>query len=462
MWRRFLIFLVLVSPSGLFAQAELPEHVIALSRIKGRMQQSLDHIPNYTCRQTIERARLTKNAVRRMERQSRRGKGSRSEVNLPLESSDRLQVDLALVDGEELYSWPDAESFEEQSLGEMVGFGNLSAGTFAATAHNLFATHAALFTFAGRDDIGGRTLLRFNFRVGLMQSGFVLSDAAGREAEVPYGGSIWADPDSFDLVRIETQAREIPAYLDIVSAVSRIEYQSVDLNGESFLIPRMAHETTGLRSGAENHNRTEFSDCRRFGASSGISFGNENAVEFDQPVRWEEIELPVGVPLAVRLTSKVDSGTSKIGDRVEGVLESDARDGGEVVAPKDAVVLGRIRRLERYRSSAPYYTLGIELSQVRFDGKRARFTGRMTRMLPVPGVSFGGGPGGSDRSTVDGLTSGRRIVRSETETYTDIDLAGVSVMSIQGGEFHIGPGWRMTWETLVAEPANRTRGAGTN
>lgn len=450
MWRRFLIFLVLVSPSGLFPQAELPDHVIALARIKGRIQQSLDHIPNYTCRQTIERARLTKNTVRRMERQSRQGKESRSEVNIPLESSDKLQVDLAYVDGEELYSWPGAESFEDQSLDEMVGFGNLSVGIFAATAHNLFGTHAALFEFAGRDDIGGRTLLRFDFRVGLMQSGFVLSDATGREAEVPYGGSIWADPRTFDLVRIETQAREIPDYLEIASAVSRIDYQSVELNGESFLIPRMAHETTGLRSGAENHNRTEFSDCRRFGASSGISFGDEDAVEVDQPVRWEDIEFPVGVSLAIRLMSEVDSGESKIGDRVEGVLESDARHGGEIVAPKGAEVLGRIRRLERYSSSPPYYTLGIELSEVRFDGKRARFTGRMTRMLPVPGVAFGG-PSGSGRSSVDGLTSGRRIERSETETYTDFDLPGVSVESIQGSEFHIGPGWRMTWETVATE-----------
>ncbi len=447
---RFLILLVLVGPSGLFAQAELPEHVIALSLIKGRMQQSLDHIPNYTCRQTIERARLTKNAVRRMERQSRRRKGPRNEVSLPLESSDKLQVDLAYVDGKELYSWPDAESFEDQSLGDMVGFGNLSVGIFAATAHNLFGTHAALFEYAGRHDLDGRTLLRFDFRVGLMQSGFVLSDAAGREAEVPYGGSIWADPDNFDLVRIETDAREIPAYLEIVSAVSRIDYQSVDLNSENFLIPRMAHETTGLKSGAENHNRTEFSDCRRFGASSGISFGDEDAVEVDQPVRWERVEFPVGVSLAVRLTSRVDSGKSKIGDRVEGVLESDVRHNGDVVAPKGAEVLGRIRRLERYSSSAPYFTLGIALSEVRFDDKRARFTGRMTRMLRVPGVAFGG-PSGSGRSSVDGLTSGRRIERSETETYTDFDLPGVSVVSIQGSEFHIGPGWRMTWETLASE-----------
>ena len=454
MWYRFLLLLVLVSPSGLLAQVELPEHVIALSRIKGRMQQSLDHIPNYICRQTIERARLTKTAVRRIEKRLERRGEPRTEASFPLESSDTVQVDLAYVDGGELYSWPGAEAFEDRSLAEMVGFGNLSAGIFAATAHNLFATHAALFEFAGRGDAGGRALLRFDFRVGLMQSGFVLSDATGQEAEVPYGGSIWADPRTFDLVRIETHAREIPAYLEIVSAVSRIDYQSVELNCKNFLIPMTAHETTNLKSGAENHNRTAFSDCRRFGASSEISFGAEDALENDQPIRWDDIELPVGVSLAIRLTSEIDSGKSKIGDRVEGVLESDARHDGEIVAPKDAVVLGRIRRLERYSSSAPYYTLGIALSEVRFDGKRARFTGRMTRMLRVPGIAFGG-PSGGSTSSVDVLTSGqvpRRIERSEIENYTDFNLPGVSVVSIQGGRFHIGPGWRMTWETVASEP----------
>jgi len=450
---RLFILVVLVSPPGLLAQAELPDHVIALARIKGRMQQSLDHIPNYTCRQTIERSRLTKTAVRRIEKRSERRGESRTEASFPLESSDTVQVDLAYVDGGELYSWPEAEAFEDRSLGEMVGFGNLSAGIFAATAHNLFATHAALFKFAGQDDAGGRALLRFDFRVGLMQSGFLLSDPAGRKAEVPYEGSIWADPETFDLVRIETRAREIPAYLEIVSAVSRIDYQSVELNGEGFLLPRTAHEITGLRSGAESHNRTKFFDCHRFGASSEISFGTEEPLEDDRPAQWEEVELPMGVSLAIRLTSEIDSDKSRIGGRVEGVLESDARHSGEIVAPKGAAILGRIRRLERYRSSAPYFTLGIALSEVRFDGKRARFTGHMTRMLRVPGVAFGG-PSGGGTSSVDVLTSGqvpRRIERSETETYSDFDLPGVSVVSIQGNEFHIGPGWRMTWETVAAD-----------
>ena len=453
MWRRLLILSVLASPSGLFAQAELPEHVIALARIKGRMQQSLEHIPNYTCRQTIERARLTKNAVRQLERRSRRQRKARDEVSLPLESSDKLQVDLAYVDGEELYSWPDAESFAEQSLGEMVGFGNLSMGIFAATAHNLFGTHAAVFEYMGRRDLGGRALLRFDFRVGLMQSGFVLSDATGQEAEVPYGGSIWADPETFDLVRIETRAREIPTYIEITSAESSIDYQSLEFDGETFLIPSTALEITTLKSGAENRNRTAFSDCRRFGASSGISFGDEDTSDAETPTRWEEVELPVGMSLPVRLTSKISSGRSKIGDRIEGVLESDARHDGEIVVPKGAEVRGRIRRLERYTSPGPHYKLGIALSEVRFDGQRARFTGRMTRMLRVPGVDFGE-PSGGSASSVDALTSGqvpRRMKYSQTETYTDFDLPGVGVVSIQGGEFQIGSGWRMTWQTVAAE-----------
>ena len=420
------------------------------------MRTSLERIPSYLCLQTIDRVRLNKRAARRREKQQKAASGrAGTEVNVPLESTDTLRIESAYVDGKELYSWPGAETFEEQPLAEMVGFGNLSTGLLASTAHNLFLTTAALFEFVGREDLDGRPVLRYDFQVSLLQSGFVLADSSGAEAEVPYAGSIWAEPQTFNLIRIEMWAEGIPEYLKISSSVTRIDYQAVTLDGSSFLLPKTAHEVTRLRAGGEHHKRTEFADCPRFGASSELSFGAETTPR-DEDRRaglegLEDVALPAGLPLALRLTSEIGSEESRVGDAIEGVLESDAVHNGRVAVPNGAAVIGRIRRLERYAEPAAHHLLGLEISEVRFEGKRARFRAEMERVLPVPGIVFAG-PEGIARSRYDILSSGQvpgRIKRDTSETYNDIRLPGVGVIPVQGKRFRIPAGLRMTWRTVA-------------
>lgn len=449
MWR----FLVALGLAGLLGaqQVDVPYEAFALAQIKGRMQLSLLRIPDYACSQTIRRARLTKKAVERLEKQLERERKRNRNANIafPLESTDVIQVELAYVDGKELYSWPGAEGFEDRTLAEMVGFGNLSTGNFASTAHNLFDSAAARFEFVGRESLDGRELLRYDYRVGLFQSRFTLVDAAGRSADVPYAGSIWAEPETFDLVRVETRAEEIPPQLEIVAATTRIDYRRMQVGDGSFLLPAGAEETTVFRSGAESRNQTSFENCRRFGVTSQISFGES---EDPQAVGEEldEFDLPEGLDLAVRLTTPIDSEEAKIGDLVVGVLEADVTRDGTPLAPKGAEVRGRIRRLERYQDPEPYFTLGIELTELRFDRGRARFDARMLEVSPMPGMEFGR-PSATQRTSEETLSFGGvpgRLRRYQVETYEDLNLPGVGVISIRGSRFRLEPGLRMRWETI--------------
>ncbi len=449
MWR----FLVALGLAGLLGAqpVDVPYEAFALAQIKGRMQLSLQRIPDYACSQTIRRARLTKKAVARLEKQLERERKRNENVKVafPLESTDVIQVELAYVDGRELYSWPGAQTFEDRTLAEMVGFGNLSTGNFASTAHNLFDSAAARFEFVGRESLDGRELLRYDFRVGLFQSRFTLVDAAGRSADVPYAGSIWAEPETFDLIRVETRAEEIPPQLEIVAATTRIDYRRMPVGEGSFLLPAGAKETTVFRSGAESRNQTSFENCRRFGVTSEISFGEtrDPKVVVDDV---DEFDLPEGLDLAVRLTEPIDSEQAKIGDLVVGVLEADVTRDGTPLAPKGAEVRGRIRRLERYQVPEPYFTLGIELTELRFDGERAAFTGRMLEVRAMPGVEFGR-PTATGPSTDETLSFGGvpgRLRRYQVETYEDLNLPGVGVISIRGGRFRLEQGLRMHWETI--------------
>lgn len=56
------------------------------------MAQTLAVQPNYTCLETVERWVTPKNAKRTLQ--------------------DRVRLEVALVDGKEMFSWPGAEKFE--------------------------------------------------------------------------------------------------------------------------------------------------------------------------------------------------------------------------------------------------------------------------------------------------------------------------------------------------------------
>src|SRR5436309_367251 len=97
---------------------EIPAHILNLARIKRRMPEELNPLPNYTCLETMDRYVA-----------AHRGK---------MKPIDRIRIQVAIVDDKELYSWPGARPFEDSSLGDMVNSGFISDGDFVAMARNVF------------------------------------------------------------------------------------------------------------------------------------------------------------------------------------------------------------------------------------------------------------------------------------------------------------------------------------
>src|SRR5215469_12007656 len=89
----------LIAPS---AADDLPPETLLLARIKAKAADNLRRLPNYTCTQTIERSRRPARARR-------------------FEPVDMLRLEVALVAGKELFSWPGAGQFEDKGIGELVG-----------------------------------------------------------------------------------------------------------------------------------------------------------------------------------------------------------------------------------------------------------------------------------------------------------------------------------------------------
>ena len=189
------------SPGQGIPETDLDPSLIALGKIRHRMAQSLREVQNYTCAETVRRIRVEPPRKRR-KRKAGRAEGEPS-------FSDTVRLEVAVVDGKELYSWPGAE-FQPVPLSEIVGFGLTATGSFSAFAESLFVESHGRVRFAGEEDRGGRRTLRYDYGVSLFRSGYTLGTEHG-SARVPYQGSIWADPETFEVIAMTVRVPDPPA-----------------------------------------------------------------------------------------------------------------------------------------------------------------------------------------------------------------------------------------------------------
>src|SRR3954447_12597047 len=109
-------------------------------QVRAKMLANLSRLPNYTCLQTIERK------VRHAP--SRR-----------YEPVDTVRLEVALVNGKELFSWPGAGNFEDKAISDIVSGGAIGNGTFALHAKSIFQSRSARITYVGEVTKNNRRLL---------------------------------------------------------------------------------------------------------------------------------------------------------------------------------------------------------------------------------------------------------------------------------------------------------------
>jgi hypothetical protein len=141
----------------------------------------------------------------------------------------------------------------------------------------------------------------------------------------------------------------------------------------------------------------------------------------------------------------VDSKTAAVGDRLAAVIDAPVKYRDAVLIPKDAVLLGRLRRLERESTPRPHYLVGLEFGEVAFAGHHARFTGEMVGMHPVPGVSPILSTTKQYQRELGGFGS---ISTTQIENEVPFPVPGVSTFFIEGSAFQLPKGLEMTWRTI--------------
>ena len=343
---------------------DIPREQLILARVRTHMSSLLKRLPNYTCLQTIER--------------TERGRNGKTKL------IDVIRMEVALVDGKELFAWPGSKRFDDTNIADMVKGGAIGNGNFALHAKAVFQSSAPRFQFAGsRIGPDGRERYKWDFVVPQNLSGYQIGNFV-EHAFTGYHGSFWADPVTLDVTRLEVYADDIPQNLKIESASDAVDYQSVKLGEEAFLLPARSELTLTDAGGGQHRNRTSFSSCRQYTGESTISFEDAPRDEAaSEPER--SLEMPVHLRLEVALDTPLNEESSAIGDEVIALLTKSVKLGSGLTAPKGARLHGRVTHLRRQQTQMPGWAVSLTFFELEWQNTRAELR---AKLLDTPTLSM--------------------------------------------------------------------------
>jgi hypothetical protein len=216
------------------------------------MREYIAHLPDYTCRITLERFRRPKSRA-------------------PFDLGDRLRLEVAYTGGQELYSWPGNDHFESGIEDLLPGRGMVSNGSYALHVRNLFLKDVAEFSAPHDEKCEDRPCVRLDFQIPAVRSGYSLSAGNG-SAPAPLVGSAWFDAASLDIARLEVRVDEAPRSVRIAATRETTVYQRARIGDVEFVVPGISELLLRDRDGSELLNRSRFDRYRRFTGTATVSY----------------------------------------------------------------------------------------------------------------------------------------------------------------------------------------------
>jgi hypothetical protein len=408
------VWLVLTS---LAATQDLPPEVLLLARIKAHMRSELSGLPNYTCLETI--SRFHRNA-------------GQSALN-PL---DTVRLEIVYSDHHEWYGSPGDSNLGAGSPASFVGSGLIGSGAFASALNNILS--GAHFVYQGEEALGDRAAVKYDFQFPRQPNTFSISMVGG-SGTVGQKGSMWVDAQSLDLIRLETNADEIPPYLPLAAQSTFVNYARAQIGDKNALLAQQGDMRLVTSQGTENYDHMEFTHCRAFSAESAISFDPEPATATPaaaaiQPVPAISQFVPALLMVTVQLNTPVSS-TDAVGKLIDGRVVGEVRYKGKALISDGARVTGRIRRLEHYQGKAGKeksdFIVGLEFTEVETVGGRRPFYADLLKMDLAPNM----------RPTLSGEINAGEV------KVTLPELPGVASFFVGGAAFTIPAGFKTVWRT---------------
>jgi hypothetical protein len=428
---RLIVFIVLsgLGPRWPAAAQGLPPGALLLARVKAHMRQELARLPNCSCLETVRR-----------DYQPAGGK---------LRPLDTVRLEVLYSDRRELYASPGDRRFGDNQPIDFAGSGTLGNGYFALFLSEVASEHGPSYEYKGEELRGGRLLARWDYRVPVSMSGNTIT-SSGVSGTVGTKGAFWADPATYDIVRIAQEADEIPPALPVRSSETSIDYAHTNLSGTDFLLPQSADSRLVKFSGEDSRNHIEFTHCHLYGAESSISFGAPAGFPLfgASSVLEMKRELLPALPIVIKITTRITDKTA-VGALIEGVVEGNVLHKRTVLIPAGSPVRGRVRRLEWNEEKGGYYVVALEFTDLEAGGTRYRFFADLVGMDSLPGLRQ---TIRTSKRETRALGDGGSSTLVSDEILSLPDLPGVGSFFVQARRLDLPPGFRMTWKTRALAP----------
>ena len=205
---------------------------------------------------------------------------------------DEIKTRLSYYDGHEVY-----EPISVNDVATNRGFSDLggttSTGEFGSLLASLFDHETdARFRWARHSLLRGKPVYVFHLEVQRSRSSWTLTwdgspdeKTAMRRIRSGYTGLVYIGKESGRVLRILMEAEDIPTGFPMQEARSRLDFDFIDLSGESFLLPLKAQAF--VRSGRLlTRNDLEFRLYRKFTAEAIITF---EEIEDLEPLPEDEL-----------------------------------------------------------------------------------------------------------------------------------------------------------------------------
>jgi hypothetical protein len=163
--------------------------------------------------------------------------------------------------------------------------GTSSTGEFVTVLAKIFKTESETkFDIADTDVIRGRraVVLYYSIERDKAKQMLVSSGTFTDSTITGMKGKIWIDRENFRVLKIETEATEIPESFPIRSARRVIDYDWVTISDEKFLLPSLSDVRLTVREGKqvfESRNLIRFKEYQKYGSEVKILDGDEEEVK---------------------------------------------------------------------------------------------------------------------------------------------------------------------------------------
>jgi len=413
------MWLTLLAATPVWAQYQskqpLSPDTILMGRIQVVVSEILAHQPNFTCVETIERSQRTPNSKK-------------------YKLVDNVRLEVALVEGKELYAWPGAKKFEERDLRDMVAGGAIGTGDFALHAKSIYLSGTAKFTYRGTEEMGGRKTHKFHYRVPLADSRYIMRIGT-TEGPVGYQGDVWNDAGTLEMVRIEMTIDEIPSYLPLKEGHKIIEYGRVPIGGTDYVLPTVMEMTLAGLNDGESRNRAVFTSCRQYSGESTLIF-DEPAPDAVEKAEQVEVTLPSGLNVPLKLVKTLELSKAAMGDPVVFEVTKNVERGGQVLLPKGARVELRLDAVVCRDFPTGHCFVALAPGRFSFENKGGVF--RASLIAPDLQRSM--------ELLLRAMRPEMRMLPPELGQASP----GSEFLLISGGRGKLGSGYATSWRTLEA------------